>query len=48
MSARLAAGGKFALTVWPYHAMLGGIGHALVSAVEEAMFFHAIARASQP
>ena len=45
---RLAAGGKYALTVWPYHAMLGGIGHALVSAVEEAMFFHAIARASQP
>ena len=24
--------------------MLGGIGHALVSAVEEAVFFHAIAR----
>ena len=45
---RLAAGGKFALTVWPYHAMLGGIGHALVSAVEEAVFFHALARASQP
>ena len=45
---RLAAGGKYALTVWPYHAMLGGIGHALVSAVEEAVFFHAIARGSQP
>jgi nicotinamidase-related amidase len=28
--------------------MLGGIGHALVSAVEEAIFFHTIARASQP
>jgi nicotinamidase-related amidase len=28
--------------------MLGGIGHALVSAVEEAVFFHAIARAAQP
>jgi nicotinamidase-related amidase len=27
--------------------MLGGIGHALVSAVEEACFFHAIARNSQ-
>ena len=27
--------------------MLGGIGHALVPAVEEAMFFHAIARRSQ-
>jgi nicotinamidase-related amidase len=28
--------------------MLGGIGHALVSSVEEAVFFHGIARASQP
>jgi nicotinamidase-related amidase len=27
--------------------MLGGIGHALVSAVEEAVFFHCIARESQ-
>jgi nicotinamidase-related amidase len=27
--------------------MLGGIGHALVSAVEEAIFFHSIARNSQ-
>jgi nicotinamidase-related amidase len=27
--------------------MLGGIGHALVSAVEEALFFHNIARSSQ-
>ena len=45
---RLAAGGKYDLTVWPYHALLGGIGHALVSAVEEAAFFHGIARYSQP
>ncbi len=37
---------KYALTIWPYHAMLGGTGHALVSAVEEALFFHAIARLS--
>ena len=37
----LAAGGKYDLTVWPFHAMLGGIGHALVSAVEEAVFLHA-------
>jgi nicotinamidase-related amidase len=43
----LAAGGRFELTVWPFHAMLGGIGHALVSAVEEAFFFHAVARSSQ-
>jgi nicotinamidase-related amidase len=39
--------GKYALTVWPYHAMLGGIGHALVSSVEEALFFHSIARTTQ-
>jgi nicotinamidase-related amidase len=45
---RLAEGGKYDLTIWPYHAMLGGIGHALVSAVEEAIFFHGVARSSQP
>jgi len=39
--------GKYALTIWPYHAMLGGIGHALVSSVEEALFFHSIARNTQ-
>jgi nicotinamidase-related amidase len=45
---RLAEGGKYDLTIWPYHAMLGGIGHALVSAVEEAVFFHGVARYSRP
>ena len=45
---RLAEGGKYDLTIWPYHAMLGGIGHALVSAVEEAIFFHGLARYSNP
>jgi nicotinamidase-related amidase len=44
----LADGRKYDLTIWPYHAMLGGIGHALVSAVEEALFFHSVARYSQP
>jgi nicotinamidase-related amidase len=43
----LSRDGKYRLMVWPYHAMLGGIGHALVSAVEEAIFFHTVARASQ-
>ena len=45
---RLAEGGKYDLTIWPYHAMLGGIGHALVSSVEEAIFFHGLARYSSP
>jgi nicotinamidase-related amidase len=45
---KLAETGKYNLTIWPYHAMIGGIGHALVSSVEEAIFFHTIARSSQP
>lgn len=45
---QLKQSGKYDLTIWPYHGMLGGIGHALVSAFEEAVFFHSIARASQP
>ncbi len=44
---QLSQNGKYPLTVWFYHSMLGGIGHALVSAVEEAVFFHCIARDSQ-
>jgi nicotinamidase-related amidase len=41
---QLTQDGKYPLTIWPYHSMLGGIGHALVSAFEEACFFHNIAR----
>ena len=44
---QLTQDGKYPLTIWPYHSMLGGIGHALVSAFEEACFFHNIARNSQ-
>ena len=43
----LAKTGKYALTIWPYHGMLGGIGHALVSSVAEALFFHSVARIAQ-
>jgi nicotinamidase-related amidase len=43
----LQKSGKYALTIWPYHAMLGGIGHALVSSVAEALFFHSVARLAQ-
>lgn len=39
---------KFVWTIWPYHAMLGGLDHALVSSVHEAVFFHSIARSSPP
>lgn len=44
----LREGKKYDLTMWPYHAMLGGVGHALVPSVEEAIFFHSMARNCQP
>ncbi len=46
-SRQLTQDGKFPLTIWPYHSMLGGVGHALVSAFEEACFVHTIARQQQ-
>ncbi len=47
-TSQLTKKGKFDLTIWPYHAMLGGIGHALVASIEEAVFFHTLARYSRP
>ena len=47
-TSQLADKGKFDLTVWPYHAMLGSTGHALVPSIEEAVFFHTISRYSRP
>jgi nicotinamidase-related amidase len=44
---QLQQSGKYPLTIWPYHAMLGGVGHALVAAVEEACFFHSMVRSTQ-
>ncbi|MBI3182602.1 MAG: nicotinamidase [Myxococcales bacterium] len=44
---RLEATGKYVLTIWPYHAMLGGLGHALVPALMEAVVFHSAARKHQ-
>lgn len=46
-TAELAKAGRYDLTIWPFHSMLGGKGHCLVSGLEEACFFHSIARGSQ-
>lgn len=46
-AAELRAQDKYDLTIWPYHVMLGSVGHALAPSVEEAIFFHTIARSSQ-
>jgi nicotinamidase-related amidase len=41
---RLEASGKYVLTIWPFHAMLGGLSHALVPAMMEASLFHSLVR----
>ena len=44
---RLEASGKYVLTIWPYHTLLGGVSHALVPALMEAAMFHALTRNAQ-
>ena len=44
---QLEAAGKYVLTVWPYHTLLGGVSHALVPALMEAAMFHALTRSAQ-
>lgn len=36
--------GKYTLFIWPFHCMLGSLGHALVGVVEEVCMFHAFLR----
>lgn len=45
---RLEQAGRYSLIIWPYHGMIGDKGHALVSGLAEAAFFHGIARGTQP
>jgi nicotinamidase-related amidase len=44
---KLEASGKYVLTIWPYHVLLGGISHALVPAIMEAAIFHSLVRQQQ-
>ena len=44
---QLEKAGKYVLTVWPYHTLLGGVSHALVPALMEAAIFHALVRQAQ-
>ncbi len=41
---QLKASKRYDLSIWPYHGMLGGVGHALAPAIDEAVFFLNIAR----
>jgi nicotinamidase-related amidase len=44
---KLETAGKYVLTIWPYHVLLGGIGHSLVPALMEASMFHSLVRQQQ-
>lgn len=44
---RLEKNGKYVLTIWPYHALLGGVSHSLVPALMEASMFHSLVRSAQ-
>jgi len=39
--------GRYVLCIWPFHTLLGSVGHAMVPSVFEAATFHAVARHSQ-
>ncbi len=45
---RLEAEAKKTLMIWPYHTMIGTVGHAITPALYEAIAFHAGARDAQP
>jgi len=45
---RLERTAKKALTIWPYHVPIGGVGQALDPELWSAVFWHALARESQP
>jgi len=45
---RLQQQARKELVIWPYHVPLGGLGHALDPELWSAVFWHAIARRSQP
>lgn len=47
-TAELEKRGRYALTIWPYHGILGDKGHTLVSGLAEAMAFHGMVRGAQP
>jgi len=44
---QLETQGKYVLSIWPYHTLLGGVSHALVPALMEAAIFHSLVRRRQ-
>jgi nicotinamidase/pyrazinamidase len=46
--ARLELDHKKLLTIWPYHVLIGSIGHMLDPELWSAVFWHSVARQTQP
>ncbi len=44
----LEKGAKKALMIWPYHCLIGSVGHGLMPALYEAVAYHSAARQAQP
>ena len=44
---KLEVSGKYVLTIWPYHVLLGSMSHTLVPALMEATIFHSLVRQQQ-
>jgi nicotinamidase-related amidase len=47
-AARLEQDHKKLLTIWPYHTLIGSIGHMLDPELWSAVFWHSVARQTQP
>lgn len=45
---QLEKAAKKNLMIWPYHCLIGTVGHTLVPALSEAIAFHSAARSAQP
>jgi nicotinamidase-related amidase len=47
-TSQLEVNGKYALTIWPYHTLLGSWGHNVNPALMEAIVFHTSVRRADP
>lgn len=47
-TAELEKAGRYNLTIWPYHGILGDKGHSLVSGLAEVVNYHGLTRGAQP
>jgi nicotinamidase/pyrazinamidase len=45
---KLETQARKALMIWPYHTLIGTVGHAIVPALYEAIAYHTAARRAQP